>query len=129
MSTNELSPQVAGAITIALFVGLGIFIYPWLLAQSVRPVGRWPDGVPWCAVCRFSGGHFRHHLESLFTSASSDVRSVPSSPALLFGEFSAKADRELHRRQFPSKPISVLRTGCCIACAISSRLQRSHSIN
>ena len=38
MSTNELPPQVAGAITIALFVGLGIFVYPWLLAQ---PYGRW----------------------------------------------------------------------------------------
>ena len=42
MSTNELSPQVAGAITIALFVGLGIFIYPWLLAQQY---GRWVVGL------------------------------------------------------------------------------------
>ena len=25
--------QLAGAITIALIVGLGIFVYPWLLAQ------------------------------------------------------------------------------------------------
>ena len=42
MGTNELSPQVAGAITIALFVGLGIFVYPWLLAQ---PYGRWVVGL------------------------------------------------------------------------------------
>lgn len=33
MSTDELSLQAAGAITIALIVGLGIFVYPWLLAQ------------------------------------------------------------------------------------------------
>jgi hypothetical protein len=37
MSTNELSVQVAGAITIALIVGLGIFVYPWLLAQRYGP--------------------------------------------------------------------------------------------
>jgi hypothetical protein len=42
MSANELPPQVAGAITIALIVGLGIFIYPWLLAQ---PYGRWIVGL------------------------------------------------------------------------------------
>ena len=42
MTTNELPPQVAGAITIALFVGLGIFVYPWLLAQ---PLGRWVVGL------------------------------------------------------------------------------------
>ncbi len=42
MSSNQLSPQVAGAITIALFVGLGIFVYPWLLA---RPYGRWAVGL------------------------------------------------------------------------------------
>lgn len=42
MSTNELSPQVAGALTIALIVGLGIFIYPWLLAQRY---GRWLVGL------------------------------------------------------------------------------------
>lgn len=37
MSTNELSVQVAGAITIALIVGLGIFVYPWLLARRYGP--------------------------------------------------------------------------------------------
>jgi hypothetical protein len=37
MSTNELSVQVAGAITIALIVGLGIFVYPWLLTQRYGP--------------------------------------------------------------------------------------------
>ena len=37
MGTNELSDQVAGAITIALIVGLGIFVYPWLLAQRYGP--------------------------------------------------------------------------------------------
>lgn len=37
MSTNELSVQVAGAITIAFIVGLGIFVYPWLLAQRYGP--------------------------------------------------------------------------------------------
>lgn len=42
MTTNELSPQLAGAITIALFVSLGIFVYPWLLAQ---PYGRWVVGL------------------------------------------------------------------------------------
>ena len=42
MSTNELSVQVAGAITIALIVGLGIFVYPWLLAQRY---GSWIVGL------------------------------------------------------------------------------------
>jgi hypothetical protein len=42
MSTHELSPQVAGAITIAMIVGLGIFVYPWLLAQAY---GRWIVGL------------------------------------------------------------------------------------
>jgi len=37
MSTNGLSVNVAGAITIALIVGLGIFVYPWLLAQRYGP--------------------------------------------------------------------------------------------
>lgn len=37
MSTNGLSVQVAGAITIAVIVGLGIFVYPWLLAQRYGP--------------------------------------------------------------------------------------------
>ena len=37
MSTNGLSVQVAGAITVALIVGLGIFVYPWLLAQRYGP--------------------------------------------------------------------------------------------
>ena len=37
MSTNELSVQVTGAITIAATVGLGIFVYPWLLAQRYGP--------------------------------------------------------------------------------------------
>jgi len=37
MSTNGLSVQVGGAITIALIVGLGIFVYPWLLAQRYGP--------------------------------------------------------------------------------------------
>ena len=37
MITNGLSVPVAGAITIALIVGLGIFIYPWLLAQRHGP--------------------------------------------------------------------------------------------
>ena len=37
MSTNGLSVQIAGAITIALTVGLGIFVYPWLLAQRYGP--------------------------------------------------------------------------------------------
>ena len=41
MSTNELSSQTAGAITIALIVGLGIFVYPWLLAQRY---GAWIVG-------------------------------------------------------------------------------------
>ena len=30
---NGVSTPVAGAITIALIVGLGIFVYPWLLAR------------------------------------------------------------------------------------------------
>ncbi|MGH6611748.1 MAG: hypothetical protein ACRECQ_16005 [Burkholderiaceae bacterium] len=30
---NGVSMPVAGAISIALIVGLGIFVYPWLLAQ------------------------------------------------------------------------------------------------
>lgn len=34
---NGLSVQVAGAITIALIVVLGIFVYPWLLAQRYGP--------------------------------------------------------------------------------------------
>ncbi|HVG05534.1 MAG TPA: hypothetical protein VM937_11410 [Burkholderiaceae bacterium] len=38
MGTNGLSIPVAGAITIALIVALGIFVYPWLLAQRY---GRW----------------------------------------------------------------------------------------
>ena len=42
MSTNELSSQAAGAITIALIVGLGIFVYPWLLAQRY---GAWIVGL------------------------------------------------------------------------------------
>ena len=37
MSMNGLSVSVAGAITIALIVGLGIFAYPWLLAQRYGP--------------------------------------------------------------------------------------------
>ena len=37
MSTNQVSVQVTGAITIALIVGLGIFVYPWLLAQRYGP--------------------------------------------------------------------------------------------
>jgi hypothetical protein len=42
MSTTGLSPQTAGAITIALIVGLGIFVYPWLLAQRY---GAWIVGL------------------------------------------------------------------------------------
>jgi len=42
MSTNELSVRAAGAITIALIVGLGIFVYPWLLAQRY---GQWIVGL------------------------------------------------------------------------------------
>jgi hypothetical protein len=34
----EVSIAVGGTITIALIVGLGIFVYPWLLA---RRGGRW----------------------------------------------------------------------------------------
>ncbi len=37
MSANELSGEVTGAITIALIVVLGIFVYPWLLAQRNGP--------------------------------------------------------------------------------------------
>ena len=37
MITNGLSVPVAGAITIALIVGLGIFVYPWLLAKRYGP--------------------------------------------------------------------------------------------
>ena len=42
MGTTELSSQVAGAITIALIVVLGIFVYPWLIAQRYGP---WVVGV------------------------------------------------------------------------------------
>lgn len=35
---SESSIQVGGAITIALIVGLGIFVYPWLLAHRY---GAW----------------------------------------------------------------------------------------
>lgn len=42
MSTNEFSSQAAGAITIALIVGLGIFVYPWLLAKRY---GAWVVGL------------------------------------------------------------------------------------
>ncbi len=42
MGTNGLSVPVAGAITIALIVILGIFVYPWLLAQRY---GRWIVGL------------------------------------------------------------------------------------
>ena len=42
MGTNELSGQVAGAITIALIVILGVFVYPWLIAQRYGP---WVVGV------------------------------------------------------------------------------------
>ena len=42
MITNGLSVPVAGAITIALIVGLGIFVYPWLLAQRY---GAWIVGL------------------------------------------------------------------------------------
>ena len=37
MGTHELSSQAAGAITIALIVCLGIFVYPWLLAHRYGP--------------------------------------------------------------------------------------------
>ncbi|HKO68733.1 MAG TPA: hypothetical protein VJU53_13100 [Burkholderiaceae bacterium] len=33
MNTSQIPVQVAGAVTIALIVGLGIFVYPWLLAR------------------------------------------------------------------------------------------------
>ena len=33
MNPSEIPVHVAGAITIALIVGLGIFVYPWLLAR------------------------------------------------------------------------------------------------
>ena len=42
MGANELSGEVTGAITIALIVVLGIFLYPWLLAQRSGP---WVVGV------------------------------------------------------------------------------------
>ena len=42
MGNSGLSVPVAGAITIALIVGLGIFVYPWLLAQRY---GRWIVGL------------------------------------------------------------------------------------
>ena len=42
MNTNQVSVHVAGAITIALIVGLGIFVYPWLLAQRH---GTWIVGL------------------------------------------------------------------------------------
>lgn len=42
MSANEPLLQAAGAITIALIVGLGIFVYPWLLAQRY---GVWIVGL------------------------------------------------------------------------------------
>ena len=35
---NEIPVSVAGAISIALIVGLGIFVYPWLLT---RRYGAW----------------------------------------------------------------------------------------
>ena len=35
---SEIPVQVEGAITIALIVGLGIFVYPWLLAHRY---GAW----------------------------------------------------------------------------------------
>jgi len=35
---SESPIQVGGAITIALIVGLGIFVYPWLLAHRF---GAW----------------------------------------------------------------------------------------
>jgi len=35
---NAVSTPVAGAITVALIVGLGIFVYPWLMTQRR---GRW----------------------------------------------------------------------------------------
>ena len=37
MNANGLPIEVAGAITIALIVVLGIFVYPWLLARSSGP--------------------------------------------------------------------------------------------
>lgn len=39
---NGISTPVAGAITIALIVSLGVFIFPWLLAQRY---GWWVVGV------------------------------------------------------------------------------------
>ena len=38
MNTSEIPVHAAGAITIALIVGLGIFVYPWLLT---RRYGLW----------------------------------------------------------------------------------------
>ena len=37
MRAIELSLQMTGAITIALIVVLGIFVYPWLLSQRYGP--------------------------------------------------------------------------------------------
>jgi hypothetical protein len=39
---NQFSIPVASAITIVLIVGLGIFVYPWLLAQRY---GLWVVGL------------------------------------------------------------------------------------
>lgn len=38
---NAIPAPVAGVITVALIVGLGIFVYPWLLTQRH---GRWIVG-------------------------------------------------------------------------------------
>lgn len=35
---NDVAAPVAGAVSIALIVGLGIFVYPWLLTQRF---GTW----------------------------------------------------------------------------------------
>ena len=37
MTTSEIPAQVGGAITIALIVGLGIFVYPSLLGRRYGP--------------------------------------------------------------------------------------------
>ncbi len=34
---NGIPTPVAGAITIAVIVGLGVFVYPWLLTQRYGP--------------------------------------------------------------------------------------------
>ncbi len=39
---NGIPTPVAGAITIAVIVGLGVFVYPWLLTQRY---GRWMVGL------------------------------------------------------------------------------------